>query len=168
MAKRPSKPDPVPAAPNHVAISTISPSQERLIGQVAVEWAKLEATLEDLIWQFLGLPIELGRNVTARLGAETKVSVLRSVAQVCYDQDTTDFLLWCHLKELIDQYSQRGSEPHSSRHVGAITTRDDPHGAVAKGKEHPVNCCGRDISRRTDAGNDFRHLFREIANDLDA
>lgn len=79
-------------------------SQERWIGRVAVEWAKLEATLEDLTWQFLGLPLELGRNVTPRLSVETKTAILRAVAQVCYDFNSTDYLLWSYLKEIIDQF----------------------------------------------------------------
>ncbi len=51
--------------------------QERLIGRFVVEWSKLEGALEDLIWHLLKLDMEIGRHITVRMDAISKIKMAR-------------------------------------------------------------------------------------------
>ncbi len=97
MVKRPQKPSIQPPVPGDYGDPTIPMSQERWIGRIVAEWAKLEATLDDLIWQFLNLPIEYGRIITARMDATAKIAMLRALSNLALDP-----LLQDYLKEYID------------------------------------------------------------------
>ena len=59
---------------------TISDDQIYRIGHVIVSFSKLEAALEDTIWFFLDLDIDIGRIITARLGADARITMLRALA----------------------------------------------------------------------------------------
>lgn len=54
----------------------ISLSTERLIGRISVEWAKLEASMHDLIWTLTGLSIEDGRALTEKQDAVRLIDLL--------------------------------------------------------------------------------------------
>lgn len=94
--KRPQKPPIRPTNPGDYNNPTITMSHERLVGRVVTRWAKLEATLDDLIWQFLDLPLELGRIITARMDANGKSRMIRSLSELVFDpmlQDYTNDLM---------------------------------------------------------------------------
>jgi hypothetical protein len=72
-------------------------SQEKWIGRITVEWSKLEAVLDDLIWCFLDLPMEFGRTITTTMNAKSKVTMLRNLSTLTFDP-----LLQAYLKEHLD------------------------------------------------------------------
>lgn len=72
-------------------------SQERWIGRVVVEFSKLEASLDDLIWCFFDLPMEYGRIITTRMDATAKVVMLRNLSDLAFDP-----LLQDYMKEVLD------------------------------------------------------------------
>lgn len=100
MVKRRQKPPARRALPGEGA-PTIPMSQEKWIGRVIVEWSKLEATMEDLIWHFLDLPIEFGRILTAKSSAEYKMTTLRALNDLVFGR-TFDLHLQDYLKEVLD------------------------------------------------------------------
>ena len=51
----------------------ISLQQERFIGRVCVAWGALEATMQDVIWHLLDVPIDDGRIITAGADATRKI-----------------------------------------------------------------------------------------------
>lgn len=65
----PAKPPTKPFDPNQQFWPDIEPSTECLIGKVSVAWAKLEASLHDLIWELAGLSLEDGRAITGKQDA---------------------------------------------------------------------------------------------------
>jgi hypothetical protein len=79
---RPQKPSVRPYPGNIEADPTIRMQTERLIGRSVVAWSKLEACLEDFIWELLALPIEKGRHITTRLDAVNKIKMLRSIGEI--------------------------------------------------------------------------------------
>jgi hypothetical protein len=62
------------------AIPQVSLIQEKLIGRVVVQWSKIEAGLNELIWRFLRISIEEGRVLTGRMDAQTKIPMVRKLA----------------------------------------------------------------------------------------
>jgi hypothetical protein len=67
---------------------------ERLVGRVVIEWSRLEAVLNDLIWCFLNVVFEDGRSLTGRADAGTKITLLRAIApQHLSDDDKLEALL---------------------------------------------------------------------------
>jgi hypothetical protein len=80
--KRPprQKPPFISRRPEQYAVSEVPEEQQRLIGLVVLNWSKLEANIDDTIWQFLNLSIEDGRVITNRLNADLKITLLRSLA----------------------------------------------------------------------------------------
>jgi hypothetical protein len=98
--KRPQKPPVLPPVQNAVVEpfnSTIPLSHEKLIGRVVVEFSKLEAAMDDLIWNFLNLPMEYGRIVTSRMDALSKTTMLRNLSSLAFDP-----LLQAYLSEILD------------------------------------------------------------------
>jgi hypothetical protein len=75
------------------AIAEIGLIQEKLIGRVVVQWSKIEAGLDNLIWAMLSLTIEDGRILTTRLDAQTKIAMLRKLAPRYMTGDPLDKLL---------------------------------------------------------------------------
>jgi hypothetical protein len=61
------------------AIPPVGLVQEKLIGRVVVQWSKVEAGLNELIWRMLQLTIEDGRILTSRMDAQTKIAMLRKL-----------------------------------------------------------------------------------------
>ena len=79
---------PRPEKPPHKIFSSsdrlwpeISLSTERLIGRVSVEWAKLEASMHDLIWVMTGLSIEDGRALTEKQAAVWLINILYRLSE---------------------------------------------------------------------------------------
>jgi hypothetical protein len=70
----------VPLKPEQYPHFDVSVEQQRLIGLVVLNWSKLEANIDDTIWHFLNLDLDDGRVFTNRLGAEQKLTLLRSLA----------------------------------------------------------------------------------------
>jgi hypothetical protein len=62
------------------AIFGVGMQHERLVGRAVIEWSRLEAVLNDLIWCFLNLSFEDGRALTGRADAGTKIALLRLIA----------------------------------------------------------------------------------------
>ena len=100
--KKPQKPPIIPADPGLVAHPEITLSQERLIGRFVVEWAKLELSMDDLIWNFLDLPFEHGRIMTKNLDATSKITRLRDLNETIIDKSSTEYIVYCYLKEVLD------------------------------------------------------------------
>lgn len=81
------KPPALPRRPGQYAISDVPAEQQRLIGLVVLNWAKLEHDIEEAIWAFLSLDIDQGRAVTSRLSADTKIELLKSLVMAYFTQD---------------------------------------------------------------------------------
>lgn len=79
----------------------ISMKQERLIGRVCVAWAGLEATLQDILWQMLGVPIDDGRIFTSAADAKRKLQWLNAFAGKHLKGDE-----WTRLKTALDAIEQ--------------------------------------------------------------
>jgi hypothetical protein len=59
----------------------VSKAQEALIGRTIVAWSRLERAIEEVIWAFLGLTIEEGRIITARLDVNFKLNMAQGLAE---------------------------------------------------------------------------------------
>jgi hypothetical protein len=97
--KRPQKPPVLPPDQNAIGDHTIPISQEKWIGRVVVEFSKLDAAMDDLIWQFFNLPIEFGRIITARMDTTSKITMLRALSDTAFDADP---MLQHYLKDALD------------------------------------------------------------------
>jgi hypothetical protein len=80
MARRPPKPPVQPLRPGQSGKVGIGLLQEKLIGRVVVERSKLESSLHDLIWRMLGIEIDDGRILTARMDAVRLIGIIRALA----------------------------------------------------------------------------------------
>jgi hypothetical protein len=76
----PPKPPYQKMRPDQQAAFGVGLQHERLVGRVVIEWSRLEAVLNDLVWGFLGLSFEDGRALTGRNDASTKIALLRVLA----------------------------------------------------------------------------------------
>jgi hypothetical protein len=103
MARRPERLSVQPANPDDPIFETISLSQERLLGRFVVEWAKLENTLDDLIWHFFDLPIAYGRIVTSRMDATGKITMLRPLNDMSFSLSSPDYAVHSYIKECLEQ-----------------------------------------------------------------
>jgi hypothetical protein len=79
---RPQKSPILPSSPNDVPDPTIGLVQEKLIGRVVVEWAKLEGCMVDSILELSGLEFEVGRIFTSRMDATALIRTLREIGQL--------------------------------------------------------------------------------------
>ena len=79
MAKRTPKPPFKPLQDYHEVVPGIGLIQEKLIGRFVVEFSKLEAGLNDMIWLLLDLDMSDGRVLTQRSDATTKINILRAI-----------------------------------------------------------------------------------------
>jgi hypothetical protein len=103
MVKRPQKPPILPPDPNVTSIDhTVPMSHEKLVGRFAIEWAKLEAVMDDLIWKFLDIPIEYGRIVTSHLDATGKIKLLNQLIETSFGHSSPDYILFSYFKEILD------------------------------------------------------------------
>jgi hypothetical protein len=84
---KPQKPPITPLKPGQYVSPGISARQEMLIGRLVVEWAKLEAMMQDAIWDILNVRFEDGRVLTARMDARTKLQWLRTFSNRHVSQD---------------------------------------------------------------------------------
>jgi hypothetical protein len=78
---RSPKPPITPLKPGQHFDPRITTRHEMLIGRVTVEWARLEAMMQDAIWNILNVPLADGRVLTARMDARTKLQWLRTFAK---------------------------------------------------------------------------------------
>jgi hypothetical protein len=102
--KRPQKPRILPPDPNVTAINhTVQMSHEKLIGRFVVEWSKLEAVMDDLIWRFLDIPIEYGRIVTSHMDAAGKIKILRQLIQTSFGHSSNDYIMFSYFDEILDR-----------------------------------------------------------------
>ncbi|AGK58262.1 hypothetical protein HYPDE_32948 [Hyphomicrobium denitrificans 1NES1] len=74
-------------------MTSVGPIQYRLIGQFLVEWSKLEAALDDLIWRILGLSDDDGRVITTKFDARTRIEVLIVLGQRYFEGWRLRFLV---------------------------------------------------------------------------
>lgn len=103
MVKRPQKPLILPPDPNITAIDhTLPMSHEKLIGRFVVEWSKLEATMDDLIWKFLNIPFEYGKIVTSHMDATGKIKILRQLIETSFGHSSNDYMMFSYFKEALD------------------------------------------------------------------
>jgi len=103
MVKKPQKPPILPPDPNVTAIDhTVPMSHEKLIGRFVVEWSKLESTMDDLIWKFLGIPFEYGRIVTSHMDATGKIKILRQLIETSFGHSSHDYVMFSYFKEALD------------------------------------------------------------------
>lgn len=82
--RRPSKPQRPPIKPlgkDQVASPNVSELQQTLIGKFVVLWAKLEASLNDMIWVITGLGLENGRILTERNDATRQITILLALVE---------------------------------------------------------------------------------------
>jgi hypothetical protein len=79
---RPKKPPVMPMRAGQKYAPLVSLSQERLIGRLVVRWSKLEAAMEELIWNLMNVDISVGRIVTARLDTTAKIRMLRQLGEL--------------------------------------------------------------------------------------
>jgi hypothetical protein len=70
-----------PGRPTEVSAykTEILPELEAVIGRVIIQWSRTEQAIEELIWHFLGLPIDEGRVITSPLDTKYKISMLRGL-----------------------------------------------------------------------------------------
>jgi hypothetical protein len=91
----------------------VSLMHERLVGRVVISWAKLEATLHDLIWQFYGLDTNDGRILTKRQDAKHLVLMIRSISEQHFEPKLHK--AFCNLLNRIDQlYGDRNFIVHGT------------------------------------------------------
>jgi len=97
MAKSPKTPRPkkgpiIPAQEGQYFDGTVGMRHERLIGRVVIAWGKVENALEDFIWQLLGLKIEIGRIITGRLDAVSKIRWIRQLSEITIREEKLHLL----------------------------------------------------------------------------
>ena len=92
MPSTSEKPAIIVSRPGDKYDPNISEEQELLIGRMIVSWSQLEQAIEEVIWEFLQLPIAQGRIITSPLDAKYKINMLRGlgIKQVGKD-DLKDF-----------------------------------------------------------------------------
>ena len=61
--------------------TTIPDDYKKAIGEVVIQWARLEFTVEYLIWRVLRLDEEDGRAITSRLDMKPKTEMLVNLAE---------------------------------------------------------------------------------------
>jgi hypothetical protein len=103
MPKPPKTPRPIkapvtPVRDPNLFDGTVGLLQYRLIGRVAVEWARLENVMDDFIWHMLEIDIEQGRIITTRLDATAKIRTIRELAPVTLSEAE-----WHKLSPLLDR-----------------------------------------------------------------
>jgi hypothetical protein len=76
-------------------------SHEKLLGRFVVEWSKLEAVMDDLIWKFLNIPIEYGRIVTSHLDANGKIKLLRQLIETSFGHSSHDYIMFSYSAEIL-------------------------------------------------------------------
>ncbi len=102
MVKRPEKLPIAPPKASSVGLATIPMEHERIIGRLVVEWAKLEATLDDLIWNFLDVPLQYGQIITSRMDANNKLAMIRLLSETSFGHSSSDYMLHTYLMEIVD------------------------------------------------------------------
>lgn len=88
---RPPKPvvQPLPAGAKRPGVPMW---HERLIGRLIVDWAVIEALMQEIIWAILDIDISDGRIITARMDARRKMQWLRSFSKKHLEDDSFNTL----------------------------------------------------------------------------
>ena len=70
----------VPMRPGQETTFGVGMAHEKLVGRVAIEWARLEHMLNEILWSCLQLSFEDGRTLTGRADTTTRIALLRTIA----------------------------------------------------------------------------------------
>lgn len=136
----PPKPPFKQMRPDQEAAFGVGMQHERLVGRAIIEWARLEAVLNDLIWVFLGLSFEDGRVLTGRADATSKITILRSIApRHLNDADKLEALLLA-LDAIDASRDDRNFIAHGS--WGTIAPEHVPFAASLRSKSKPEEVTG--------------------------
>jgi hypothetical protein len=98
------KPPIQPRRSDQYGTGDVSENQQRLIGLLVLNFAKLEHNIEDAIWSFLGVSIDEGRPLTSRLNTDFKIEMLKSLAKTYLRGELLDDILEC--ADLINGYKE--------------------------------------------------------------
>lgn len=113
MPPCPETPTPLETAPEQSASPDIPAEHITLIGHVVLEWSRLEKSLEELIWAYLGVDVDEGRIITARLDARYKMNMFRGLAEVLMQEnDFSDMRRILH--RMAELYSVRSLVVHGN------------------------------------------------------
>jgi hypothetical protein len=134
----PEKPPTKPFDPSQQVWPEIEPSTECLIGKISVAWAKLEASLHDLIWELTGLSLEDGRAITGKQDAVHLIAMLN----VLENRHIPDNLLMPDGSKFLHKFfdvldyietQEKGTQLYLARLLGAI--RRNTHSQFLKRKK---------------------------------
>jgi hypothetical protein len=75
------KPPVQPRRSDKYGTGDVSEEQQRWIGLVVLNWAKLEQNIEDTIWSFLDLDLDDGKLITARLNTDSKIEMFKALSR---------------------------------------------------------------------------------------
>jgi hypothetical protein len=89
----------------------ISDAHAMLIGRALAAWSQLEQVIEEVIWSFLELHIDIGRVITADLDANHKLKMLRGLSKNYIDANSFK-LLDALIKRLRELYEFRNYAAH--------------------------------------------------------
>lgn len=99
--KKPTRLPIQPLPPGKSVQPGIGPIQEKLIGRVVTEWARLEGVMQEIVWRLLKLDFEDGRALTGRADADRLITILRSIAPRHVKEPKLEALL--HTLDVVDQ-----------------------------------------------------------------
>jgi len=98
------KPPIQPRRSDQYGAGDVPENQQRLIGLLVLNFAKLEHNVENAIWNFLGLSIDEGRPLTSRLSTDSKIEMLKSLAKTYLRGELLNDTLEC--VDLINGYKE--------------------------------------------------------------
>lgn len=77
---KPEKPPRVAQRTDQFYTAQMSTDHLTHIGRIVAHWSKLEGAMQEVIWEFLELPIDSGRIITERLDVTSKLRISRALA----------------------------------------------------------------------------------------
>jgi hypothetical protein len=113
MPPRDEKPTPLLTRPGQTIHQDVSLEHEMLIGRTIIAWSRLEQALEETIWGFLGVSVEDGRILTARLDAKFKMNLFRGLSERHMDKSGFQNMIRL-LKRIDDLYATRSLVVHGN------------------------------------------------------
>ena len=155
----------------HIESPRVSMQHERLIGRVVVVWSKIEAALDNIIWELASVDMAIGRYLTRQFGAEAKIKVTKVIAgNVLIEQEYKNLELI--LNSVSNCQEDRNFIMHAAwgtQNFGAFTTA--PVGLSTRSKsDHPDRVVGESFSseRMHQIINDGIACLRALIAFLDA
>ncbi len=138
----------------------VSMKHERLVGRLVIEWSRLEAIMQDVIWSILDIGLEDGRVLTARSTAQIKLQWLRSFSRRHIKGSELEALndILSAIEELQDD---RNFIAHAS--WGTMKSNGDPVGMSLRQKSEPS-----EIISETFPDWRMRQIIARIMNARDA